>query len=96
MPPQFARGPRRRKDRSCGEIDLYGGMRSQWMLGVEDESELLGEERPAIETLPAFTQVRGDSELGLPRLEKLDNLRRGPAQQFDLQAVDRPARPRAA
>src|SRR5438094_8317389 len=58
------------------------------MLGVQDESELLGEERPAIETLPAFTQVRGDSELGLSRLEKLDNLRRGPAQQFELQAVE--------
>src|SRR5882724_8826270 len=69
-------------------------MRCQAMLGVEDEAELLGEERPAIETLPAFTQLRGDSELGLSRLEKLDNLRRGPAQQFELQPVELGQMPR--
>src|SRR6516225_3684191 len=71
-------------------IDLDGRTRCEAMLDAEDEAELLGKERPAIETLPAFTQVRGDSELGLSRLEKLDDLRHGPAHQFDLQAVEQP------
>src|SRR5262249_43954872 len=61
-------------------IDLDRGTRSEAMLGAEDESELFGEERPAIETLPGMPEVRGDGELGAARLEKLDDFGRRPAQ----------------
>src|SRR5215813_9083162 len=70
--------------------DLYGGTRGEAMLGAEDESELFGEERPAIETLPGIPEVCGDGELGAARLEKLDDLGRCAAQQFQLEAVEQP------
>ena len=38
-------------------IDLYGGTQGEAMLGAEDESELFGEERPAIETLPGIAEI---------------------------------------
>src|SRR5262245_11576500 len=70
--------------------DLYGGTRGEAMLGAEDESELFGEEWPAIETLPGIPEVCGDGELGAARLEKLDDLGRRAAQQFQLEAVEQP------
>src|SRR5262249_61793416 len=73
--------------------DLYGGTRGEAMLGAEDESELFGEERPAIETLPGIPEVCGDGELGAARLEKLDVLGRCAAQQFQLEAVGQPRGP---
>src|SRR5215831_16316350 len=73
-------------------IDLDGGTRCEAMLGAEDESELFCEQRPAIETLPGISQVRGDGELGVARLEKLDDLERRAAQQFQLEAVEQPVK----
>src|SRR6516164_281713 len=64
--------------------------RCEAMLGAEDESELFGEQRPAIETLPGIPQVRGDGEFGVACFEKLDEFGRRAAQQFQLEAIEQP------
>src|SRR5437899_3721217 len=71
-------------------IDLYAWTGCEAMLGAEDESELFGEQRPAIETLPAIPNVRGNGEFGVPGLEKLDDLGRRTPQHLHLEPVKQP------
>ena len=71
-------------------FDLDHRMRGETMPGIEDQAELFGEQRPALETLPFLADVPCNGELGIPRLEELHDLRRGPAQQFHFQPVEQP------
>src|SRR3954471_24044766 len=49
-------------------FDLDHRMRGETMPGIEDQAELFGEQRPAIETLPFLADVPRNGELGVSRL----------------------------
>ena len=58
------------------------------MAFAEDELEILGEQRPDIESFPGLVDLGGDAELGFTLLEVLANLAARAAQEAEFEPVE--------
>ncbi len=55
---------------------------------VDDQLKILGEQRPGIEPLPFFADLRGNAELGFAFLEKFRDFPAIAAQEAEFQTAE--------
>jgi hypothetical protein len=60
------------------------------VIAAQDQIEVFGEQRPAIDTVPFLGHVRADGEVGLAFLEELQDLARRATQELDLEPLKQP------